>query len=119
MLGPEHPYTIGTQGNTALMRWTLGDHAIASHGIEQARALMAREVGEDHPWTIGWGLNTTLVRIWTGQQEAARELGRECAARAATALGPRHPLAVACRAAYVMTPTTDDPPFQPFEPLVI
>ncbi|MFI6726321.1 FxSxx-COOH system tetratricopeptide repeat protein [Streptomyces atratus] len=119
MLGPEHPYTIGTQGNTALMRWTLGDHDIARHGIEQARTLMAREVGEDHPWAIGWGLNTTLVRIWTGQEAAARELGRECAARAATALGTRHPLAVACRAAYAMTLTTDDPPFQPFEPLII
>ncbi|MFF2325356.1 MULTISPECIES: FxSxx-COOH system tetratricopeptide repeat protein [unclassified Streptomyces] len=119
MLGPEHPYTIGTRGNTALMRWTLGDHDLACRGIEETRTLMAREVGEDHPWAIGWGLNTTLVRIRTGQRAAARELGRACEARAAAALGTGHPLAVACRAAYATAPTTGEPPFQSFEPLVI
>ncbi|WP_327272957.1 FxSxx-COOH system tetratricopeptide repeat protein [Streptomyces sp. NBC_01224] len=118
MLGEEHPYTIGVEGNLGLMRWTLGERDTASYEIERARTLMAEAVGDEHPWAIGCALNATIVRMRNGWADEAHELGRVNRTRAAASLGPEHPLATACRHAGDWV-RVESLAFWDFEPLII
>ncbi|MDX3642917.1 FxSxx-COOH system tetratricopeptide repeat protein [Streptomyces sp. MB09-02B] len=93
LLGPTHPYAVGTRANHALVLRAVGERRQAHTLAERALAEMSGAVGPGHPWTLGCAINASATRTLVGRPEQAAELSRDTVARAARALGPHHPLA--------------------------
>ncbi|UUN29151.1 FxSxx-COOH system tetratricopeptide repeat protein [Streptomyces sp. FIT100] len=92
VLGPRHPYTIGTNANLALILRAAGEREQSQLLMDEALDGMERAVGADHPWTLGCALNATAARNLAGDPEGAEALSRDTVRRAREVLGERHPL---------------------------
>ncbi|MCJ1271298.1 hypothetical protein MMC22_011198 [Lobaria immixta] len=91
ILGEEHPNTLGSIDNLALVLGYQGKYEAAErlHG----RALGAREkiLGEEHPDTLSSVDHLALVLGYQGKCEAAEELHRRALSAKEKILGKEHP----------------------------
>ena len=61
MLGPEHPATLQSMNNLAMVLYVLGDAAGAADLLRQAHDAYRRLLGTEHPTTRAFAENLALV----------------------------------------------------------
>jgi serine/threonine protein kinase/tetratricopeptide (TPR) repeat protein len=93
--GPEHPDTLKSMNNLALVYSGLGRHAEALKLQEETLALMKAKLGPDHPVTLGSMNNLALSYATLGRQADALKLQEETLALKKAKLGPDHPATLA------------------------
>ena len=76
-LGPEHPTTLGSMNNLALVLRAQGDLAAARQLHQQALEVLRRILGPEHPTTLGSMNNLAAVLEAQGAQQQAEQLRQE------------------------------------------
>jgi tetratricopeptide (TPR) repeat protein len=90
-LGPEHPKTVMSVNNLAVLFQDQGDLAGARPLFERALAILERTVGPEHPDTATNLNNLAMTLQAQGDWRAARPLLERALAIGEKALGPEHP----------------------------
>ena len=90
MLGPDHPSTLITLGNLALLLDDKGDRERAKEMYERCLAAQERVLGPDHPSTLTTLGNLALLLKDMGDWERAKEMYERCLAAKERVLGPDH-----------------------------
>ncbi|MEM1115639.1 MAG: tetratricopeptide repeat protein [Bacteroidota bacterium] len=89
--GRDHPNTLGTVNNLALLLEEKGDLAAAEPLFRRALDGSERVLGPDHPDTLGSVNNLGLVLVSKGDLAAAEPLFHRALDARARVLGPDHP----------------------------
>jgi len=79
VLGPEHPDTLASMNNLALVLDSQGKYEAAEEMQRQAIELKEKVLGPEHPDTLASMDNLTLVLDSQGKYEAAEEMQRHLA----------------------------------------
>ncbi len=90
-LGPEHPDTVTSLNNFALMLRDQGDLAGARPLVERALAIREKALGPEHPDTATSLNNFALLLQAQGDLAGARPLLERALAIREKAVGPEHP----------------------------
>jgi tetratricopeptide (TPR) repeat protein len=88
LLGADHPETLGTRLNIALVTGLMGREEEALSLLWKLLPIAERVLGPDHPDTLGIRGN---IAIWTPNADEALRLARELLADNERVLGPDHP----------------------------
>jgi Tetratricopeptide repeat/TIR domain len=91
LLGPEHPDTLGSMDNLALMLRALGDLGGARELHQQALDARRRVLGPEHPNTLTSMNNLAATLRALGDPAGARELHQQIPDAYRRVLGPEHP----------------------------
>ena len=78
-LGPEHPFTLASMNNLALVLNSQGKYEAAEEMHRQVLELREKVLGPEHPDTLASMDNLTLVLDSQGKYEAAEEMQRHLA----------------------------------------
>ena len=74
MLGPEHPDTLGSLNNLAVLYWNQGKYEQAEPLYQRALEAQERVLGPEHPNTLGT-VNNLAILYWNqGKYEQAEPL---------------------------------------------
>jgi tetratricopeptide (TPR) repeat protein len=90
-LGVDHPDTLESAGNLAVILWELGQHEQACQLNEDTLTRRRRVLGGDHPHTLESAASLAATLSTLGQYEAARQLGEDTLTRCRRVLGVDHP----------------------------
>ena len=90
-LGVEHPNTLTSMNNLALVLNRQGKYEEAEEIHRQTLALRETVLGKEHPNTLGSMNNLALVLNRQGKYEEAEEIHRQTLALKETVLGKEHP----------------------------
>ncbi|HTU88894.1 MAG TPA: tetratricopeptide repeat protein [Gemmataceae bacterium] len=102
-LGPDHPDTLASMSNLAIIYDALGRHADALKLCEETRALMRAKLGPDHPQTLSAMNNLALSYATLGRQADALKLHEETLALKKAKLGPDNPSTLASMNNFALT----------------
>ncbi|KAK3176975.1 hypothetical protein OEA41_008301 [Lepraria neglecta] len=91
MLGKEHPSTLTSMNNLALVLSSQGNYEEAERIDRQALALRETVLGKEHPDTLGSMNNLAEVLSSQGNYEEAERIHRQALALRETVLGKEHP----------------------------
>ena len=91
MLGKEHPSTLTSMNNLALVLSSQGNYEEAERIHRQALALRETVLGKEHPNTLGSMNNLASVLSRQGNYEEAEQIHRQALALKETVLGKEHP----------------------------
>jgi tetratricopeptide (TPR) repeat protein len=90
VLGPEHPFTLASMGNLALVLGRQGKYEEAEAMNRQTLARREKVLGPEHPDTLTSMSNLAGVLDSQGQYEEAEAMNRQTLARREKVLGPEH-----------------------------
>jgi len=91
MLGEDHPDTLGSAHNLALVLWALGEYEQARQLDEDTLTRLRRVLGENHPDTLTSANNLAADLRALGEHERARQLNEDTLTRRRRVLGENHP----------------------------
>ena len=91
MLGKEHPSTLTSMNNLALVLSSQGNYEEAERIHRQALALRETVLGKEHPDTLGSINNLALVLNSQGNYEEAERIHRQALALKERVLSKEHP----------------------------
>ena len=91
MLGKEHPSTLTSINNLALVLRSQGRYEEAERIHRRALALRERVLGKEHPDTLTSINNLATILSSQGKYETAEEMHRQALALMETVLGKEHP----------------------------
>ncbi|KAK3176512.1 hypothetical protein OEA41_007835 [Lepraria neglecta] len=91
MLGKEHPNTLTSINNLALVLSSQGNYEEAERIDRQALALRERVLGKEHPDTLGSMNNLASVLSRQSKYEEAEKIYRQALALRERVLGKEHP----------------------------
>ena len=91
MLGKEHPSTLTSMNNLALILRSQGKYEEAERIQRQALALRERVLGKEHPSTLTSMNNLASVLRSQGKYEEAERMHRQTLTLCETVLGKKHP----------------------------
>ena len=91
VLGPEHPDTLGTVNNLALLYWGQGKYEQAELLYQRALEAKERVLGPEHPDTLSTINNLAVLYVEKGKYEEAEPLYQRALATYEWALGADHP----------------------------
>jgi tetratricopeptide (TPR) repeat protein len=91
VLGREHPYTLTSLNNLAVLLWAQGDLAGARPLYERALAIREKVLGPEHPDTAVSVNNLASLLHDQGDLAGARPLFERALAIREKVLGPEHP----------------------------
>ncbi|KAH8733178.1 kinesin light chain 1 [Phaeosphaeriaceae sp. PMI808] len=91
VLGPEHPDTLTSMGNLALVLDNQGKYEEAEAMNRQTLARREKVLGPEHPSTLTSMSNLAGVLDNQGKYEEAEAINRQTLARGEKVLGPEHP----------------------------
>ncbi|KAK3620567.1 hypothetical protein LTR22_025543 [Elasticomyces elasticus] len=90
-LGSEHPSTLASVSNLALVLMSQGKYEAAEEMNRRALKGCEKALGPEHPFTLASVGNLALVLQYQGKYEAAEEIDRRGLKGREKALGPEHP----------------------------
>ncbi|KAI1571289.1 HET multi-domain protein [Pyrenophora tritici-repentis] len=90
-LGPEHPNTLTSMSNLALVLESQGKYEEAEAMNRQTLARFEKVLGPEHPGTLTSMSNLALVLKSQGKYEEAEEMNRQELECTKKVLGPEHP----------------------------
>ncbi len=90
-LGEDHPDTLTSASNLAMLLDRLGEPQAARELADDILALRRRVLGEDHPDTLTAAFHLVCELSELGEHHAARELDDDILARRRRVLGDDHP----------------------------
>ena len=91
VLGEDHPDTLASADNLAMILGRVGEHRAARELGEDTLARRRRVLGEDHPDTLTSAFILAAELSELGEYRAARELAEDILARRRRVLGEDHP----------------------------
>ncbi|KAK0745442.1 P-loop containing nucleoside triphosphate hydrolase protein [Schizothecium vesticola] len=91
VLGKEHPSTLGSMNNLALVLDSQGKYEEAEQMHRQALQLREKVLGKEHPSTLGSMNNLALVLDSQGKYEEAEQMHRQALQLYQKVLGKEHP----------------------------
>lgn len=91
MLGKEHPFTLTSMNNLALVLSSQGKYEEAEEMHGQALALMERVLGKEHPSTLASMINLASVSSSQGKHKQAEEMHGQALALWQMMVGKEHP----------------------------
>ena len=91
VLGEDHPSTLGSLNNLAILFKNKGEYDRALPLYEECLAKMKRVLGEDHPDTLVSLNNLASLFYNKGEYDRALPLYEECLAKRKRVLGEDHP----------------------------
>ncbi|KAK3352633.1 hypothetical protein B0T25DRAFT_189556 [Lasiosphaeria hispida] len=91
MLGKEHPSTLSSMNNLALVLDSQGKYEEAEQMHRQALQLMEKMLGKEHPSTLSSMNNLALVLKSQGKYEEAEQMHRQALQLREKVLGKEHP----------------------------
>jgi len=91
VLGREHPDTLTSMNNLALVLDSQGKYKEAEAMNRQTLALSEMVLGREHPYTLTSMSNLALVLDSQGKYEEAEAMNRQTLALSETVLGREHP----------------------------
>jgi tetratricopeptide (TPR) repeat protein len=95
VLGPEHPSTLTSMNNLALVLDSQGKYEAAEEMHRRALELREKVLGPEHPDTLTSINNLALVLDSQGKYKAAGEMHRRALELREKVLGPEHPSTLA------------------------
>jgi tetratricopeptide (TPR) repeat protein len=91
VLGPEHPDTLTSMSNLAVVLERQGKYEEAESMSRQTLAQREKVLGPEHPDTLT-SMGNLAVALWRqGKYEEAESMSRQTLARKEKVLGPEHP----------------------------
>lgn len=97
IFGDDHPYTMNSFGNMAIMRSYAGEYEASEGELAQAVVLMNKGYGPGHPRTAWFISEHAEVLRKLDRLEEALELERKALAIRIQRLGPQHPSTASSR----------------------
>ncbi|KAK4653773.1 hypothetical protein QC762_0087050 [Podospora pseudocomata] len=91
VLGKEHPHTLGSMNNLALVLYSQGKYEEAEQIHQQALQLREKVLGKEHPDTLGSMNNLALVLYSQGKYEEVEQIHRQLLQLSEKVLGKEHP----------------------------
>jgi tetratricopeptide (TPR) repeat protein len=91
VLGPEHPDTLGSLNNLAILYRQQGKYEQAEPLYQRALATYERVLGPEHPDTLTSLNNLAILYLNQGNYEQAEPLFQRALAGRERVLGPEHP----------------------------
>ncbi|HEY6310673.1 MAG TPA: tetratricopeptide repeat protein, partial [Streptosporangiaceae bacterium] len=91
VLGEDHPDTLTSADNLAMILGRVGEHRAARELGEDTLARRRGVLGEDHPDTLTAAFILAAELSELGEYQAARELAKDILARRRRVLGEDHP----------------------------
>ena len=89
--GKEHPDTLGSMSNLAIVLRRLGKDEQAEEMLRQVLRVRETVLGKEHPDTLGGMSNLAMVLSGQGKYEQAEEMLRQVLGLMETVLGKEHP----------------------------
>ncbi len=102
-LGPEHPQTLGSVNNLALLYASQGRYGEAEPLYQRALAASEKVLGPEHPQTLGSVNNLALLYASQGRYGEAEPLYQRALAAREKVLGPEHPDTLTGQLNYAVT----------------
>ena len=96
-LGPDHPDTLKTRHNLAMIYRQIGRHQEAETLFNEVLAKREQKLGPDHPDTLTARHNLAVLYRDMGRHQKAETLFNEVLAKQEQQLGPDHPDTLATR----------------------
>ena len=90
-LGPEHPNTLGTMGNLAMLLCAKGDYRAAEPLYQRALDALERVLGPEHPVTLTSVNSLAALLVQKGDYGTAEPLLRQALTAQERVLGREHP----------------------------
>ncbi len=100
MLGPEHPDTLSSLNNLAILYKNQGKYEQAEPLYQRALATYERVLGPEHPDTLNTVNNLALLYADQGKYELAEPLYQRALTTYERVLGPEHPNTIRVRNNY-------------------
>jgi tetratricopeptide (TPR) repeat protein len=91
VLGPEHPDTLGSLNNLAILHWNQGKYEQAEPLYQPALEAKERVLGPEHPDTLSTVNNLAVLYRKQGKGEQSEQLYQRALEARERVLGPEHP----------------------------
>ncbi|GFH55193.1 TPR-like protein [Chaetoceros tenuissimus] len=90
-LGPDHPRTLTSMNNLALLYYHQGKYDLAEPLYKDCLSKYETKLGPDHPDTLRFFNNLAILYYVQGKYDLAEPLYKDCLSKNKTKLGPDHP----------------------------